>query len=463
MTGSAPITVLCAVLGPVESEVVRNLGAVRAGTTVTRRCADLAELLAAAEAGAGRTAVVSATLPGLRREVVARMHQAGVRVIALDDAPEPSTERLTAVGVDGVAHSVDDLLPIVRDETTPVPAVTAEAPEPPAGRSEQGRIIAVWGPAGAPERTTTAIELAVALAAGPLDASAPDRRISRLCARGRGILRRTTGRRGARALPDGVREQVMLVDADTYGPSVAPRLGMLDDSAGLAGAARAAGFGPLDIETLARYAPVTLPDVRVLRGIGRPTRWAELSGAALDTVWELSRDLADWTVIDTGPVLETDEVLSYDTRAPQRNAATLGALAAADIVVVVGGGDPIGLQRLVRGLDDLAGIPAPITPDRLVVVNRIRAAAVGADPGTAVRTALTRFAGVDPSLVPDDPAGLDAGLRSGQALSECAPGSPARTAFRRLAAQIRQLASAREPARSGEFPWATEHPTTARD
>ncbi|GAB4084126.1 P-loop NTPase [Myceligenerans cantabricum] len=442
------ITVLCAVLGPAEAEVVRTLGAPRSGATVTRRCADLTELLASAEAGSGRTAVVSATLPGLGRDAVTRMHQAGVRVVALDDAPEPSTERLAAVGVDGVARSVEDLLGAVRDERSALSPKTPGAGEPAVGRTGKGRIVTVWGPVGAPGRTTTAIELAVALATdsgtvtgvGRGDRGRGDRLRGVRPWRGRP---RRSARRGGRPLREAAREQVVLVDADTYGPCVGPRLGTLGDSAGLAGAVRAAGAGPLDVETLARYAPVTLPGVRVLGGLGRATRWAELSGAALDVVWERLRDLADWTVIDTGPVLETDELLSYDTRAPQRNAAALGALAAADVVVVVGGADPIGLQRLVRGLDDLAEVPAPLTPDRLVVVNRVRSATVGAQPRTAIRTALNRFAGVDPHLVPDDPAGLDAGLLSGRSLAECAPGSPARAAFGELADQVRRAVRTR--------------------
>ncbi|GAA1852308.1 hypothetical protein [Myceligenerans crystallogenes] len=439
MNGPELLTILCAVLGPAETDAVRRLEAPGSGTTVTRRCADLVELLASAEAGAGRVAVVSATLPGLGREAVARLNQAGVRVVALDDAPEPSTERLRAIGVTGVARSVDALVSLVRDETAGAPA-TAHEPAAPAagvpGDKGAGRIVTVWGPTGAPGRTTTAIELAVALAAGPRDARRPARR-------GRGPRRGTGRARGPGAVHGGAAAQALLADADTYGPSVASRLGILDESAGLGGAVRAAALGPLDVATLARHAPEVMSGVRVLTGLARANRWAELPAAALDAVWERSRDLADWTVVDTGPVLETDEMLSYDTRAPQRNAATLGALAAADVVVVVGSGDPIGLHRLMRGLDELAAVPAAVTAHRIVVVNRVRASAVGPQPRVTIRNTLTRFAGVDPHLVPDDPASLDAGLLSGRSLAECAPGSPARAAFAELADKVRRAAGLR--------------------
>ena len=44
---------------------------------MTRRCADLTELLAAAEAGLGRLAVVSGDLDLLDREAVELLHRAG--------------------------------------------------------------------------------------------------------------------------------------------------------------------------------------------------------------------------------------------------------------------------------------------------------------------------------------------------------------------------------------------------
>lgn len=461
MTGEPPITVLCALLGAVEAEVVRLLESPGSGTTVTRRCADLAELLAGAEAGVGRAAVVSASLPGLGRDVVTRMHQAGVRVVALDDAPETSAERLVAIGVDALARSARDVAAVLRDAAgSPAPEPSPE-PGPARASDDAGRIVTVWGPVGAPGRTTTAIELAAALSVGPVSDAGPLRGWRSGAGRaGRAGPSRIAGRGAARVLRDGTREQVILADADTYGPSVAPRLGMLDESAGLAGAVRAAGTGPLDVTTLARHAPIALPGVRVLAGIGRAARWTELSGAALDAVWERARDLADWTVVDTGPLLETDELLSYDTRAPQRNAAALSALAAADVVVVVGQADPIGLQRLVRGLEDLAAVPAPVTLDRLVVVNRVRAATIGPRPRTTIRSTLTRFAGVDPHLVPDDPAALDAGLLSGRSLVECAPGSPARAAFTDLADRVRRAVGFRAMT-DADLPAATRIGTAA--
>ena len=85
--------------------------------------------------------------------------------------------------------------------------------------------------------------------------------------------------------------------------------------------------------------------------------------------------------------------------------ATLTSLGMADEVVVVGACDPVGLQRLVRGLQELGTVRSGRPT---VVVNRVRTGAVGAHPETRVAEALGRFAGVeDVVFVPDDRVSLE--------------------------------------------------------
>src|SRR5438445_667521 len=78
--------------------------------------------------------------------------------------------------------------------------------------------------------------------------------------------------------------------------------------------------------------------------------------------------------------------------APRRNATTLTALEAADDLLVVGTADPVGLQRLVRAVQDLSALR---TPAARIVVNRVRASAVGARPERRIAEALQRFAGLE--------------------------------------------------------------------
>ena len=73
---SLSLPLLVAVAGPAEAPLVRSLDAAP-GLVVVRRCADLVELLAAAAAGHGRAALVSADLHRLDGEAVARLTGGG--------------------------------------------------------------------------------------------------------------------------------------------------------------------------------------------------------------------------------------------------------------------------------------------------------------------------------------------------------------------------------------------------
>ncbi len=396
------VGVLCAVQGAAESAIVQAVEGSGGRLSVTRRCADLTELLAAAEAGLGGLAVVSGDLDRFDREAVAALHRCGVRVVGLGDPGRPwLAERLTAHGADlvvdmtgdgDVPQVVSEALAVLGDGSPPAVA----APVPPT-TTRRGTTVAVWGPTGAPGRTFLAANLAAEIA--------------------------------------GLGRSTLLVDADTYGGVLAQVLGVLDEAPGVAAAARAAGQGVLDLATLARLAPVVLPELRLLSGISRADRWPELPASSLEAVLSQARALAEVTVVDTGFCLEQDEVLSYDTRAPSRNAATLASLEQADLVVVVGAADPVGVQRLVRALADAAD--RGLATSRQVVVNRVRPTVAGTRPGEAVAAALSRYAGVtEVVLVPEDRAAVDAAMLEGRALREVAPGSPARRSIAGLAAQV---------------------------
>lgn len=406
------ISVLCALRGSIETATVRGLS----GSTqlqVTRRCADLTELLAAAAAGLGQVAVVSTDLPGLDRAAVAHLRGSGLRVVAVADPDRGwPADRVLALGVDAALaqDALEDVATVVAAVTQrsgsaadAAPAASAAAAGRPAssssttpatstGDTRPGTLVAVWGPTGAPGRTTVAVNLAAELA----------------------------------------EHGSLLVDADTYGGTIAQLLGMLDEAPGIAAATRAAATGRLDAGALALLTPVLDGGMRVLTGLSRADRWPEVPASHLEPVWAAARELSPWTVVDCGFSLEQDEALLYDTRAPRRNGATLSALEAADVVVVVGGGDPIGLQRLIRALSDLAEVGLATTP--VVVVNAVRASASGPRPADAITDALRRYAGVTAAhLVPDDRAGCDGAVLNALTLREHAPSSPARRAIAGLA------------------------------
>ncbi len=399
--------VLCAVRGPAESAVVRALDAV-SELEVARRCADVAELLAAAAAGHGLVAVLSAGLPGLDRESVRHLQASGVWVVALTDerAGWPA-ERVGRLGVDavvpadGAAAQVAPAILALHERGRAPGARVGPAPTraaPPVVERPAGALVAVWGPTGAPGRSTIALTLAGELA----------------------------GRAPAGAL---------LVDADTYGGTIAPALGLLDEAPGIAAACRAAAAGRLDVDALAALTPLVDPGLRVLTGLNRADRWPEVSAAGLEVLWAAARRLVPWTVVDCGFGLERDELLSYDTRAPQRNGATLSALAEADHVVVVGSADALGLPRLVRAIGEVRDLLPGREP--VVVVNRVRTSAGGPRAAAAVREALERWAAVpSPYVVPEDRPACDSALLTARMLRESAPSSPVRTVLGSLAGAL---------------------------
>ena len=389
---------------------------------IARRCPDLADLLAVAGSGLAEVALVSADLRSLDRTALDHLRECSVAVVGVyppgDEQAELHLRQLgisTVIPADASAEVVQEALDALY--AAPDPRLDAEATWSAPGEHHEaafdvqgdvpddlhpdvpeplGTIIAVWGPAGAPGRTVVALNLASELA-----------------------------RLG---------QPTVLVDADTYGGCIAQSLSLLDEAPGLAAATRSADQGTLDLAALARLAPEVSPGLRVLTGIPKAERWPELRAAALEHVLTLTRRLARFTVIDCGFSLEDDEELSYDTLAPRRNAATLTSLAVADQVLAIGAGDPIGLQRLVRGLQELGTVAGPAPT---VVINKVRSSAVGVRPEPRIRDALTRFAGIDdPRFLPDDPASMDAALLAGQSLAEAAPDSSVRKALVALAAEI---------------------------
>ncbi|MGL4339139.1 MAG: AAA family ATPase [Rhodoglobus sp.] len=260
-------------------------------------------------------------------------------------------------------------------------------------RTGRGSVIAVWGPSGSPGRTTLAIGIAAELAA--------------------------------------LGHSVALADVDTHGASIAPALGMLDEAPGFAAACRLAGNNALnqtELERIAQRYESPRGGFWVLTGIGRPSRWPELSGERVATTITQCRPWVDYTILDTASSLENDEEISSDLFAPRRNAATVTAVHEADSVIAVGSADPVGLSRFLRAHVDL--VETASSTDVTVVMNRIRASAIGVNPQGQVTQTLSRFGGIEsPVLVPYDQAACDGAVLSGRTLVDSAPRSAARAAI----------------------------------
>ncbi|HEY5230123.1 MAG TPA: regulator, partial [Galbitalea sp.] len=192
---------------PLEAEDRLSAEAIRHGHEIVARCTTGHELASRIEAVAPDVAIVAATERHLTSHLVSICDEAGVRILALV-ANEMDRRHAGSLGllesVDAAAKWQD-----LERELSVIPArqAASQEPAPATAAPTTGTVIAVWGPAGAPGRTTLAINIAAELAAA--------------------------GR------------TVALADVDTYSGSIAPTLGMLDEAPGFAAACRLAGADSL--------------------------------------------------------------------------------------------------------------------------------------------------------------------------------------------------------------------------
>lgn len=312
------------------------------GLVVLKRCVDVDDLMASAATQQADLAVVSADAPGLDGSAVRSLRRHGVGVVAVTAGVvrEDQETRLRDAGVQVTVAQADleklpgTLLALGVQEPAPAPSAQLPGPRTVGGAGEYpssgdepaltaGKVVVVWGPVGAPGRTTVATAVAGELA-----------------------------RRG---------RPTLLVDADPHA-SVGQHLGVLDQVSGLLAAARGGSTGLAQrLPTAARRIDEHLA---VLTGLPRPERQHELREGVLAEVLGLASEAGD-VVVDTGAVLTSAQ--TWRDGAP---GLTLEALEVADEVVVVGAADPVGLARLARALVELRE-EWDDTPVR-VVVNRMR-------------------------------------------------------------------------------------------
>lgn len=408
-----------------EPDLVR--AAQSTGLDVVRRCVDAADLLGAAAGDPACPVVIAATLPRLAPDVVSRL---GDRVVVGVSADGLGVDRLSRMGVGTVlataptAHATmqqvadvcsaavlsaasartpvnenspdDEPAQPVSASPSRVTAVVEAASGPAPGASARGgsaTMVAVWGPMGAPGRTTVAVGMAEALA----DAGA----------------------------------RVCLIDADTYGPSITMALGLVEETSGLASACRSAEAGTLRPSGLASLTMACDASAdgrwRVLGGIDHPDRWVDCRPVALDRVWSAAREAFDVIVVDIGFCLEVDSSPAAWGR--QRNAAAVSALTSADHVIAVGDASPVGAVRLLTGMDQVA----QSAPGTAVTIVRNRASGNGRDWRDLVgeRTGVHRM--VD---VPADAAAVQRCWDTGRSLGEGARRSRVRRAMATVAASV---------------------------
>lgn len=302
-------------------------------------CADLADLLGRAAAGAADGALLSPLVAGVDAVVVADLRARGCRPVGwVAGSAEVDLAQRSGL-TDCVADPIDPaaLRTLV---TAPLPPAALPA------ANGRGRVIAVWGPPGAPGRSTVAALLAV----------------------------------GARRAGN----SVMIVDADLAGPRWNLVAEPDQHAAGLVVAARRAAAGSPDLADLT----VRIADeVALLPGLPEPGRWLEVVPGSAASLLGAASLLAETVIVDLPGDIRPAHP-AYDLGwAHDAAAFPRAVLAAADAVVPVLAAEPLGVHRFASWWPILQAQAEPA----MLVANAVGHPRAGRRPAeqlTAVLTAL---------------------------------------------------------------------------
>ncbi|MGH9024181.1 MAG: AAA family ATPase, partial [Acidimicrobiia bacterium] len=348
---------------------------------------DQGELLGVALRERPAAVVLAAELQWLDRELVGRLHEAGIATVVVDSGcTERPVDRIGAschlpslAGPEEILAAISSLRPQCR-RVRPEPASTA------------GSLVAVWGAAGSPGRTAVALHLAVAL-------------VSR-------------------------RRRVVLVDGDAWAPSIAQAVDV-SPFPSVTRAARLASDGwhqPLG--SCLQEGP---KGVRILAGLARPDLWLEVRQRAWRGVLDACREEGEATVIDLAAPLEEDEELSFDDVPYRRNVMTRTTLEECDHLLFVIRADPVGVRRAVlawRELEEL--IPDARRRARVVMNGAPRSAARCRE----LVAELDAYVGLAPAAWLPQESALGDTQWTGKLLDQVAPASPWLAGLRALALAV---------------------------
>ena len=351
------------------------------GTGAPTRRSKRAAFSAASAAGAGAAGAGAAAAAGPLAAASSRNNAAPLNAAATTHSAQPEVKLGWPV-------------------TAGTPSSPATSAFAPASQREEidavakpqiGKIIAVWGTHGAPGRSTLALALAAYL-----------------------------NEQGS----------TILVDCDINAPSQVQLLGLPEDSSGLASAARLATHGELDSTRLVQTLLSAKADLQVLTGLGRSGRWRELPVASMNKVWEVCRHTAEYTVVDLSGGLEEERVEDFAME-PDHDAVAAALLEQADLTLIVGAADPVGIRRLIQLLNSSR---QAVGGRSQVVVNRVRSSTAGADPNSAIGSVLVRYTSAsDIVYVPADYRLFDKALMQAQPVAVVESRSAAAKSIAKLA------------------------------
>ncbi|MDQ3751282.1 MAG: hypothetical protein M3333_00085 [Actinomycetota bacterium] len=371
-----------------EALLAGRLGAQR-DLDLVLRCVDRVEMLATIRGGSLDAIVSVGAPPWLDRQGAHEAAGGGTKLIGLSDDPL-ETEHLRLLGATLLPSDASParIAEACRDagRVAPAPLPSSQPSQP------KGKIIAVWGPKGAPGRTTLAVELAAELAS--------------------------------------TEPETLLIDGDPYGGDCLQILGVIEELPTVVWAARMAAKGELDGARLAldlrragRSGPVLLP------GLPRSEMWPEVSDYGWRQLLSVARASFRFTVCDVGFCLEPAEG-SFPGAGEGRNRIARAAVREAERVVAVCRADAIGVKNFLWGFEQLRELGRD--EDAVIIANRVHPS-----QQRALGDLFRKHLGKRPiAYIPDVPTVFGNALDAGVPVRETKRGSDVTSGIRSLAASL---------------------------
>ncbi|MEN9741163.1 MAG: hypothetical protein RIR66_119 [Actinomycetota bacterium] len=286
-----------------EAQFVSGLSHPMTGIQVQRRCVDAVDVLSVVKVISADVVVVSDHTMRLDEEFFAELSRLQIRVVALTTNSKYFADFANVEWIEleqNPLAAIAILAALVR--------VTKTSNEEPI--SPSGELIFVGGFSGGTGKTRLAMELAFSLAK-------------------QGKL-------------------TLLVDGDTYGPAMAQlfsqsvtELGLLDVCRKVERKTAINNFLSQDAINFSDY-------LFFLPGLVKASRWVDLRQVALSELWQIAKSEFDYVIVDAGPVLEVDPMVSMEIGLPKRNLVSSTAINAADKVVLTCNADAVSVTRLIK-------------------------------------------------------------------------------------------------------------------
>ena len=288
-----------------ESIFVSGLGHPMFGISVQRRCVDGIDIRAAIQVVECHGVIISDATPRIDQDLIAELRERDIPLIAISSDCESWSDQGVTMLVQLDAKNPLIALKLVSELLSgKLKPIVEEI-------KETGLHIAIAGFGGASGRTTTVKELSLQLKQLNL--------------------------------------RTVMIDADTYGPSLDQELGLDLGTNGLLELCRVLEKKSAKGQSFADLVTQLRSGLSVVPGLPRVSRWTDLRISALREFWQESKENFDAVVTDVGAILEVDQSLLHETSLPRRHAASLTALESADITIICARADCVGIARLVRG------------------------------------------------------------------------------------------------------------------